>query len=314
VNTALAEQDEIALYRDPPNAYLDWVRTKGAYFEGPDWGRTLQAGLKTQRLYLWDGRLQTGRALTVFRKGPARMAYLGFPVCASIAADSPAYSLDRMIDAAKSMRPAPHILRIPVSAFSGNGVSDTPIRRATVESCIENLPGWSAEANSVRRRALRVAMKRLGDMTSRVKADGKSMYALYASAVDRNRGNLRYTEAYFDAIAGSLPLGNVRLYGMADRDGLASMIITARHGDTEYYLHGGTRPETLNLGLADTLMARAITDARDRGASRFNFLMSPSAQAGLIRFKEKWGGVSRQSDTIDIPCNLIGQGLARLLG
>ena len=52
-------------------------------------------------------------------------------------------------------------------------------------------------------------------------------------------------------------------------------------------------------------MMEAISSAAGKGLSAFSFLPSPSAQVGLVRFKEKWGGVSQETPVYDLYGNNI---------
>ena len=108
-------------------------------------------------------------------------------------------------------------------------------------------------------------------------------------------GTARYTERYFTSLAEhsvSNHLVDVRR-AVLDTD-TAGFLVTGRHADTTYYLHGGTDPGFRNLSPSDLLMADAIRSAREAGCSRFNFMASPPQQDSLVRYKEKWGGETRQ--------------------
>jgi hypothetical protein len=314
VPAPLVEIDGIALYCEPPPAYFEWLAATNAFFDSVAWGNILQRGMGAQRFYLWDASHAVGHALTCFRKGPLRVGYLGFPICASPNVNDKPYGLERMVAVVRALRGAPHLLRVPISAFGGRTLSAVTKKNTTVESCVPDLQAWRSDATSVRRRDLSFARKRCGGMTASDCTSGVPLYDLYAGAVMRHHGKRRYTRAYFEALADMPHESPVLVFSMNDDNGLAGMVLTARHGDTGYYLHGGTRSDALHLGVADLLMARAITEVRGRGAARFDFLPSPNEQAGLIRFKEKWGGVSQPAQTIDVPINVVGRILIWLLG
>ena len=78
---------------------------------------------------------------------------------------------------------------------------------------------------------------------------------------------------------------------------VAAFLVTGRHGNTSYYLHGGTELRYRNLSPSDLLMADAIDTARKAGCSCFNFMSSPPKQVSLVRYKEKWGAETRQQKT-----------------
>lgn len=309
----LAELDGISLHETPPPAYLEWLATSRAFFDSPAWGGVLQSGLDAQRFYLWDSNFELGHALTCFHKGPFHIGYLGFPICAAASTPEPPYVLDRMISLIRAMPHTPQLLRLPLSPLGNRTSSALGKTHWATESSIPDLRTWRSDGTSARRRYLSVARKRCGDMVVTVNASGAALFKLYAAAVTRHHGVKRYTIGYFDALKEMSPDSPVRIYCLNDCNGLAGMMVTGDHGDTCYYLHGGTRPDALGLGTADLLMAHAITGARERNLAKFNFLTSPQEQTGLIRFKEKWGGVSLPAQTNDVPINILGRVLARLM-
>lgn len=312
-NKPLFENDGVSIYRDPPPSYLEWAANCNAFFDGPNWGGILEKGFLAHRNYIWDQQHQIGHALTIFRKGPFRLGYLGFPVCCSASSESTEqYSLAKMLATVKLMPHKPELLRIIVSPF-GKHRNDVACRKLdrTIESCIEDLPQWSANASAIRRRDMRRAQQHCTKLKFDTSATGDDLFALYSEALRRNQGRARYTRNYFEALSHALASPHLHLAALRDDQGLVCMAITARHGDTTYYLHGGTKPNALRAGASDIAMCEAIEHAQSTGSIRFNFLSSPADQPGLIRFKEKWGGVSAHAETYTFAMNNVGRLLAK---
>jgi hypothetical protein len=291
----------------PCDAYAAWQRASGAFFDSGAWGEVLRAGFGATPWFAWDDEAQRGHLIAMFRRGPATMGYLGFPVCAAPGADDAEYPLQRMVDAIARQRPRPQVLRLPLSAFSREAPPAGGRTRTTLETCAEDLSRWNAEGTSTRRRDLALARRRSGDFAT-MQPDGAALHALYHSAVRRNRGSLRYTRAYFERL---VRCPGVRVHARAENGRPVGMAIVARHGDTAYYLHAGTDPKAMGTGLADLLVCEAMAAAVAEGARRFDFLSSPAAQPGLVRFKEKWGGQTRKAISHDIPMGWIGTQLMR---
>lgn len=310
----LIEMNSIGVYKTPPPKYLEWLTTSKAFFDGPEWGDVLQKGLGAQRFYLWDSVSKLGQALTCFRRGPFYIGYLGFPICAAPEASDPPYFLDRMISTIRAMPHRPQLLRLPTSAFGGRMLTIQAKTFSAVESCIADLQAWRSDETPVRRKDLKFARNRCDSMNISNNASGLEVFNIYAATVARHRGNMRYTSNYYAALEDMPKTSAIRTYAMNDDTGLAGMVLTADHGKSCYYLHGGTRPDVMRMGVADLLLAHSITNARERGLTRFNLLTSPQKQSGLIRFKEKWGGISLPAPTSDVPLNILGRGLARLIG
>jgi len=66
-------------------------------------------------------------------------------------------------------------------------------------------------------------------------------------------------------------------------------IITLRHGRTTVYKYGGSDASAHNLGAMPFLFWKAIEDAKNDGAQKFDFGRSDCDNAGLITFKDRWG-------------------------
>jgi lipid II:glycine glycyltransferase (peptidoglycan interpeptide bridge formation enzyme) len=132
------------------------------------------------------------------------------------------------------------------------------------------------------------------------------IYQLYRDTVSRNAGSLRYTSGYFAALIRlAANQSALRCLGAISESRLMGFLIVALEGSCAYYLHGGTRQDCTHRHVADVLMAAAIAWAEARGMSRFNFMASPQAQPGVIRFKEKFGGITLTQRTLDLPLRSV---------
>ncbi len=306
--------NQITIQKSPSRDFMEWLEKTDAFLDGPAWGELLGIGFGAERFYLWDQEYKLGHALTIFRKGPFTMGYLGFPICsAPDANNSSPYTLDSMIAAIGRMPNRPHLLRVPISAYGSRQLLSTAGRlNSTVETCIVDLPSWNAEAESDRRRAARRASTRLPDAYISETASGEELEILYRQAIERNAGKRRYKASYFRALASS-SLRQINIFPLRIKNQLISAIVSLRHGDTVFYAHGGTLHSFMKPGAADLTMLAAISKAKSDGARRFNFLSSPEDQKGLIRFKEKWGGKSETEHTVTTPLSMIGSLLIRML-
>ncbi|MBB6522708.1 GNAT family N-acetyltransferase [Pseudoteredinibacter isoporae] len=129
--------------------------------------------------------------------------------------------------------------------------------------------------------------------------DTDAVFKLYQTAVERNSGALRYTRAYFEALL-SGNHSDLRCMLACVEGECVAMNIAAFQGKQAFYLHGGFVGEFSEYRAPDLLMFTAIEWAKKKGAESFDFMSSPSSQAGLIKYKEKWGGESRPQYTVDI--------------
>jgi CelD/BcsL family acetyltransferase involved in cellulose biosynthesis len=70
-------------------------------------------------------------------------------------------------------------------------------------------------------------------------------------------------------------------------------ILTVHVGRTHVYKYGCSDDQFHNLGGMPLLMWRAIQDAKNMGASEFDFGRSECDNEGLVAFKDHWGGTRR---------------------
>ncbi|MFE8032937.1 GNAT family N-acetyltransferase [Thiohalocapsa marina] len=266
-------------------------------------------------MYVWNGDGDTAFLITVFKAGPFRVGYLGFPTGGILG--NPLESSH--IEDLRRLKLPLDVLRVPVSGFGPTSLS-TEIARACCcarapETAIANLQGWTACPPEKVRRALRRAA-RIPFSTADLK-DGvfaTDLYELYRDTVSRNAGSLRYTSAYFAEVirlAASHPA--LRCLGAISEDYLIGFLVVALEGSYAYYLHGGTRQDCTHRHVADVLMADAIGWAEAQGMSGFNFMASPQEQPGVIRFKEKFGGRTELHCAYELALHPARAGILRLM-
>jgi hypothetical protein len=133
---------------------------------------------------------------------------------------------------------------------------------------------------------------------------GPTLFRLYETAVKHHGGSLRYNAGYF---RGLLELAGtnsrIRVYTALNDAEIGGFAVVVRHGDIAYYLHGGSRKDLRRLSPSDLILAEAIDDARSAGCNVFNFMASPADQPTLVRYKEKWGGETRELETYTLPAS-----------
>lgn len=307
--------EDIRCSLTPPPQWESTCNERDDLFHSSAWQSVLRRGFRCTSVYLWDGQARAGCALPIFPVGPFRVGYLGFPAGggigtlsapAGIAENLNRFSFGHRIDA----------IRVPISAFSRPQLS-THQSVLAPETAILDLPGWSADQLSpALRRNLRKFQR--SDLALRpsveVERDAERYHRLYRGTVKRHRGRRRYGRAYFRALLElSLTSDRLRCTGAYAGEELAGFLVSASSGATVFYLHGASDPRFQKARPSDALFQDAILWAKSLGADLFDMMSSPRSQQGLIRFKEKWGGTTRQHRTCTIPVSWIGKLSLRLL-
>lgn len=273
-------------------------------FHGSGWMAALEHGLGCDSLYLQEDESGLAAGVSVFRAGPFRIGYLGFPVGGVPGSES----LTRnTVGAFRTALANSGLvgLRVPASAFEDAEALDLPFE-PTPETAIVDLQSWTLKDASTNRRRDVARARRSG--LDRVDAsnpgDGQRLYDLYSLTVERNKGALRYTADYFAELirlSGEHP--NLRVLLATLDDSIVGFNIVAKQGATGYYLHGALDWEAREHRPAALLMNEAIEWARESGCQVFNLLSSPRDQDSLVKYKEQWGAETREHRTYTLPIN-----------
>jgi hypothetical protein len=248
--------------------------------------------------------------LTVFLAGPFRVGYLGFPAGGTLGESLQSSHAKALREARLPM----DVLRVPVSAFGPRFETDRdPV--ATPETAVIDLSAWDLAALPKLRRDLNKARRapvQVVDLGG--EGDWAPIYHLYCDTVTKHGGNLRYTPAYFAGLlrlAARSPL--LRCMGALAQGSLAGFVVVALNSGTGYYLHGATAAEWRSTGVSDLLVYTALEWAREQGMECFNLMASPPAQAGLVRYKEKFGGTTQLHYSYEFPLHPVRAGVFRIV-
>lgn len=279
-----------------PEEWNRLSRDSDALFGTGTWQELLERSFGCRTIYASNGR--NGYAISIFSAGPFKIGYVGFPVGAGIGDFTPESGIvDELRSASFDNKPT--CVRIPVSAFAGQAPLSLPYQ-VNPETVIENLQQWKIESVSKNlRRDVRKA-ERSGLVISEATdfRVGDQLFDMYFQTVKRHGGALRYNADYFREL---IKLADVQprlrvLIATQDTE-IAGFVVIARHGATAYYLHGGANPVYRKSSPSDLLIYNAIHYAQREGSENFSLMASPADQSSLIRYKEKWGGTTRDLST-----------------
>lgn len=279
-----------------PDNWESLCGESGALFSSGAWQELLERSFKCRTIYACND--VEGFAISVFRGGPFNIGYLGFPIgdgIGSISADL------GHVDLLKATRfhDMPICVRIPVSAFGQGRQLDLPCQR-NPETVIENLQEWNLRliSKNLRRDIKKAERSELLIDEANDPVIGDKLFDIYSQTVKRHGGSIRYSADYFqELIKLSKVQPRLRVLIATQNGDIAGFLVVARHGDAAYYLHGGATPEFQKSSPSDLLLNDAIHHAQQADCKTFSLMASPPRQPSLIRYKEKWGGVTRDLKT-----------------
>lgn len=290
---------DIQFSTSPPPDWQAWCEASGDLFNSSAWNRVLNRGFRIRTLYVWCSDRQSSCSVTVFRAGPFALGYLGFPVGGGLGGGV----VDRDLLEGLSSVSLPlrlHGLKVPGRDLIG--ISPVGAIRETVfETTIENLSDWDPARLPKVRRALARGRRSALQLRNAEPTEAGRLHQLYQHTVTRAGGAVRYTSKYFETLVALSTVHPGVLCRVAEHHGtIVGFMVSAWHGGAAYYLHGATHPDYQSYSPSDALFHEAIIRARDHGLQRFELLASPADQPGLIRYKEKWGGVTRSNELITL--------------
>ncbi len=283
---------------EAPPGWSNVCRDNDALFHSAEWLALLETSFGGSTMYTWDVSARRGAALSLFRAGPFRIAYLGFPNGGTLAGALLDESLFESWRRSRTPRP-PVAVRLPVSAFAHPVDLDLPFV-SVPETAIIDLSSWTigSTTKDVQRDVKKAAQSVLELHDATGVDDAARMFDLYSATIRRHRGSLRYTKAYFENLV-ELARMNSRIRCMIAQhsDSLAGFTVVARHEGAGFYLHAGSWPSYRDHRPSAMLLNAAIEWARDSGCTRFNLMASPATQPTLVKYKEKWGAETRPHRT-----------------
>lgn len=254
-------------------------------------------------------RLGEGRddRLFVFRRGPLKVAFPGFPVTPA-GFTPPSSGWPERIDLLRTNHSCldPHegqvsagrTLRLPESVIPL--LSEWPRR---------NAKKLAKDVAYSRRQPVRLAPA--------LPADADGIFDIYRSTVSRHGGSLRYNREYFRRLlAPGQPVAPLcmRVVRSTTDDHLAGFCIAASDHGRGYYLHGGVDLRYRSLGVSDLLLDEAIAWAIGAGCKDFTLMASPPDQPGLVSFKRKWSEQEGSWTTVDSGLTLPGRWALAAMG
>ncbi|MFQ6023267.1 MAG: GNAT family N-acetyltransferase [Acidiferrobacterales bacterium] len=285
---------------EPPNHWDAVCSTYSALFHSPGWQSVLNQAFGSQTMYGWNAGAQTGVAITVFKVGPFRVGYVGFPIGGAIGASPLEPTM--VLGWQKAYFPAKlHCLRFPVSAFNTPMALDLPCQK-TPETAILELQEWQiTNLPKLRRDIKKASSTGLQVIDAQSPAQGNILHRFYRDTVLRHGGKLRYNVGYFSSLISLAQRhpGLRCLLAILDEE-VVGFLIVVLHARTAYYLHGAANPSLKQLSPSDVLLHEAINWAQDKDMDCFNMMPSPSHQTSLVRYKEKWGGITKQQQVFDL--------------
>ena len=271
-----------------------WNENVSGFFSSVDWAQLLNKAFGCRLLYLTVN--STYRiVMPVFKVGPFRIGYLGFPLLYSQDPDIICDDFFLQLKRQKFCIPI-DVINSAVGSFDAHTLTMSS-RAFSPETQIINFPEWSVSKlpKKIRRDIKHSLRQGLVLKNSSEMNYPDEVHQLYLKTVKRKQGVAKYNSEYFSALFEySQQAEDVQfLFAFKDSD-IVGFGVFVKDASTVYYLHGAIDIAFKKLGITDFLVYHGILWALDIKSENFNFMTSPNDQPQLVRYKEKWGGETQQ--------------------
>jgi len=276
-------------------------------FHSPRWCRALARGLGgpvcVVALVDQQGEMLAAWPACQLAVGPVRMFYGVFPKGNFVgAAEAVAEHLDGL--EAVCRQAGVHLVRM--IACEDDPVTDLPhARRARHVRHVLDIAGrtpeevWKGYRKKIRR-DVRFAERHGLSVRPMRQEDFPAFHEMMSEVFVRNAAATGLRPEFYEAVWDELAADGTAEFLVAEADGRPQAAIVGIHDrTTTYYFAGCSRTEALRLGPNDLTVHALIASAARRGAERFDMLSSDTSDAGLIRFKAKWGAEERPFDLLE---------------
>ena len=294
---------------DATDARLEAVaRLPGAtIFHSVRWARVLARGFDcTVRVVALVGpgeEIVAAWPTCLLEIGPVRMLYGVFPK-GNFVGDAGAVAAQ--LDALETPVRGAGVHALRMIACEDDPVRDLPgaSRVRHVRHVLE-IGGRSAEQiwkdyRKKIRRDVRVPMKAGYEARPMRREEFPAFHTMLGQVFVRNATATGLSPAFYEAVWDELVGDGTAEFIMADKDGKPHAAVVAIHdGPTTYYFAGCSRTDSMRDGVNDLTVHTLIASAARRGAERVDMLSSDADNAGLIRFKAKWGAEQRPFDILE---------------
>lgn len=305
---------EYKISTEMPDKWQPYCESHRVLFSSLGWLAILRDTLGAQIIFLLNDEDKDRMTLAIFHAGPFKVGYLGFPVGLTLEGNAiDSLTIKKFL---KTGSKVVHQLRIPLVGGNNNQFTERIIIKTTYITEIQKLSEWEAGklSNSVLRnikKAIRLGVK---VMDAVQREQGLDMYRLYKQTVERHEGALRYNQSYFcSLITLSQRSSLLKCFLAIKGEEIIAFLIVGINHEVAFYLHGSVDYKYQSLRPFDLLFLRAIEWAKENKCYKYNMMDSPGDQPSLVRYKEKWGGVTERKNYVYINVDwLMGYAFSKL--
>ena len=191
-------------------------------------------------------------------------------------------------------------IRLTESPFSESYPPGSSFKPVSAKCTLLDLRGydrekiWEGYKKNIRRDVRKAQRSGITIRSGDFREDVDIFYKLYLASMERNRAMAKYPYHWFETlyeIVTKKGLGAI-LIAELDEVAIAGVVLIYSASSTHYF-HNGSQYEFLKFCPNELLVHFSLEKAIGRGNSFFDFMGSDPNDLSLLRYKEKWGGQSK---------------------
>jgi len=191
-------------------------------------------------------------------------------------------------------------IRLTESPFSESYPPGSSFKPVSAKCTLLDLRGydrekiWEGYKKNIRRDVRKAQRSGITIRSGDFREDVDIFYKLYLASMERNRAMAKYPLHWFETlyeIVTKKGLGAI-LIAELDEVAIAGVVLIYSASSTHYF-HNGSQYEFLRFCPNELLVHFSLEKAIGRGNSFFDFMGSDPNDLSLLRYKEKWGGQSK---------------------
>jgi serine/alanine adding enzyme len=294
---------ELRIFESPGKEWDEFAsRYTDLIFYQSIWSQVLKEGLRGQPLYFYlreGGEIVAGLPGVLLTFKIFKILYASIPY-GHLIGERSYYSVFLELLENEFRRRGIDQVRFTESPFSESYPPEASFKPVSAKCTLLDLREydkekiWEGYKKNIRRDVRKAQRSGITIRSGDFREDIDIFYKLYLASMERNRAMAKYPLHWFETlyeIVTKKALGAI-LIAELDEVAIAGVVLIYSASSTHYF-HNGSQYEFLKFCPNELLVHSSIENAVEKKVSFFDFMGSDPNDLSLLRFKEKWGGQSK---------------------
>jgi hypothetical protein len=294
---------ELNVFESPGKEWDEFTsRYTDLIFYQSVWSGVLKKGLGGQPLYFYlreGGEIVAGLPGVLLNFKIFKILYASIPYGQLIGEKSYYPTFLELLENEFRRRGIDQI-RLTESPFSESYPPESSFKSVSAKCTLLDLKGydkekiWEGYKKNIRRDVRKAQRSGVTIQRGDSGEDIIRFYKLYLASMERNRAMAKYSFRWFEALYEMITKKGLGAFLMAELNEVAiAGVVLIYSASSAHYFHNGSQYEFLKFCPNELLVHSSIENAVEKKVSFFDFMGSDPNDLSLLRFKEKWGGQSK---------------------